>query len=609
MPHADLTVPSTLATSQIARIRLTLGLLQGVVLYFLYRAAKNQAWPATDALVFAPLLLVALYVPVLMISALGHLSGKTLWRWTLAATLIAAGLGWHDVWRSVGAPASDFGRGLPGAHFPSPLLWVFGAFGLYIAHALILASTADQRRIARYPTYFDIAWKLLIQIQFSGLFVAAFWAVLSLGAALFKLIQLSFLQDLLIEPWFAIPVTVFAFACAMHLTDVRPAIVRGIRSLVLVLLSWILPVAVLIVGGFLLSLPFTGLAQLWATRHAAALLLSAAAALVILVNAAFQNGGVANEVAGILRVSAKLASLLLLPLVLIASYALGLRVVEYGWTTDRIIAAGCLLVAGCYALGYGWAASRRSGWLDAVAPVNIAVAFVVLALLLALFTPVLDPARVSVASQLSRLNSGRQSAETFDFDYLKFEGKRYGLAALERLKIRAEGADAATMREKATLTLAKKNQWEKSLPHLPASDVRANLKIWPPGGALPDSFLAQDWSKDGNPWRVPNCLKTRGSMCDVYAIAFDTDAQDALLVISQASGGNQSTVFALAQDAHWQLVATLPPDFAKCAVFRDKLQAGEFSMVAARQKDLEIAGQRIRLTPTDSPKISCNTTK
>jgi hypothetical protein len=244
-----------------------------------------------------------------------------------------------------------------------------------------------------------------------------------------------------------------------------------------------------------------------------------------------------------------------------------------------------------------------------VAPVNIAVAFVVLALLLALFTPVLDPARVSVASQLSRLNSGRQSAETFDFDYLKFEGKRYGLAALERLKIRAEGADAATMRDKATLTLAKKNQWEKSVPRLPASDVRANLKIWPPGGALPDSFLTQDWGVDGNPWRVPNCLKTRGSMCDVYAIAFDTDAQDALLVISQASGGNQSTVFALAQDAHWQLVATLPPDFAKCAVFRDKLQAGEFSMVAARQKDLEIAGQRIRLTPTDSPKISCNTTK
>lgn len=605
----DSTLPNALSTLRAAQIRLTLGLLQGVVLYFLYHAVKNQTWPASEELLFAPMLLVFLYVPVLLISALGHLPGKTLWRWLLAATLIAAGLGWHDAWRNVGAPAWGYGSGVAGAHFPSPLLWVFCACGFYIAQALILASAAEQRRIARYPSYFDIAWKLLIQIQFSGLFVAAFWAILWLGAALFKLIQLNFLQDLLVEPWFAIPVTVFAFACAMHLTDVRPTIVRGIRNLVLVLLSWILPVTVLIVAGFLLSLPFTGLSHLWATRHAAALLLSAAAVLVILVNTAFQNGAVASGVTGILRFSARLASVLLLPLVVIAIYALGLRVVEYGWTTDRIIAACCMLVASCYALGYGWAASRRSGWLDAIAPVNIAVAFVVLAVLLALFSPVLDPARVSVASQLARLESGRQGADTFDFDYLKFEGKRYGLAALERLKTRTEGTDAAAVRDKATLALAKQNKWEKTAARPTASDVRANLKVWPTGSTIPEALLAQDWGKDANTWRVPNCLKNRGFSCDVYAIAFDTDAKDAWLVVSQGADSNQAAVFELAPDARWHMVATLPPDFAKCALFRDKLQVGEFSMVASRQKDLEIAGRRIRLTPSDNPGTKCDPTE
>jgi hypothetical protein len=337
--------------------------------------------------------------------------------------------------------------------------------------------------------------------------------------------------------------------------------------------------------------------------------LSAAAALVILINAAFQNGAVSSEVASILRLSARVASVLLLPLVAIAIYALSLRVVEYGWTTDRIIAACCLLVASCYALGYGWAASRRSGWLDAIAPVNIAVAFVILAMLLALFSPVLDPARVSVASQLARLESGRQGADTFDFDYLKFEGKRYGLAALERLKIRTEGADAAAVRDKASLTLVKQNKWEKTAVRPTAADVRANLKVWPAGSVIPEALLAQDWGKDANTWRVPNCLKSRGPHCDVYAIAFETDAKDAWLVVSQVGDSNQSAVFALAPDASWQLVATLPPDFAKCALYRDKLQASEFSMVAPRQKDLEIAGQRIRLTPLDNPKIPCGTTK
>jgi hypothetical protein len=49
-------------------------------------------------------------------------------------------------------------------------------------------------------------------------------------------------------------------------------------------------VAALIITGFLCSLPFTGLAALWETRHATSLLLSANAVLIMLINAAFQNG-------------------------------------------------------------------------------------------------------------------------------------------------------------------------------------------------------------------------------------------------------------------------------------------------------------------------------
>jgi hypothetical protein len=55
-------------------------------------------------------------------------------------------------------------------------------------------------------------------------------------------------------------------------------------------MSWILPVAVVLVAGFICSLPFTGLAALWETRHATSVLLSAAALLLVLINAAFQNG-------------------------------------------------------------------------------------------------------------------------------------------------------------------------------------------------------------------------------------------------------------------------------------------------------------------------------
>src|SRR5471032_1821212 len=151
----------------------------------------------------------------------------------------------------------------------------------------------------------------------------------------------------------------------MHMTDVRLAIVRGIRTLLLVLLSWILAGAALIVDGFLVTLIFTGLYHLWQTRFAATLLLGSDALLVVLINAAFQSG-VAADVAP--------------------------RVGDYGWTSERVIAAACLLVASCYAAGYAWAACRPGAWLAAIAKVNRATAFVILALLLALFTPLADPA-------------------------------------------------------------------------------------------------------------------------------------------------------------------------------------------------------------------------
>lgn len=601
--------PPPLAASPIALFRLTLGLMQGFALYFLYHAAKSQLWPATEPLLFAPLLLMCSFIPVLLMSGLGHLPHKTLWRWILVATLIAAGLGFYDIWRNMGAPAWGFGLDNSKAPYPSLFLWLFGAGGFYIAHALILASAADQQVIASYPSYFDSSWKLLIQMQFSCFFVGAFWLVLWLGAELFKLIQLNFLQDLLKESWFSIPVTVFAFACAMHLTDVRPAIVRGIRNLLLVLLSWILPITLLIVGGFLLSLPFTGLTHLWATKHATALLLSVAATLVILINTAFQNGMVEADVARILRISARLASWLLLPLVAIALYALGLRVGDYGWTTDRIIAACCLLVASSYALGYAWAAAHRTRWLTGVAPVNIGTAFLIVALLLALFSPLLDPARISVRHQVARLENGRQTAEKFDFDYLKFQGKRYGLAALEQLKTSYAGKEAELVRKKATRSLEKKNPWEKSEPVSSSKDLRANLKAWPQGQQIPDSFVAQDWGKLPNAWEIPTCLKQKHANCDVYLIDFDGDNTAELLVIGQDHAYGQATLFAQETDDHWSAAATLPNGLAACPLFREKLQLGEYRLLAPRLKELEIAGTRIRLNASNTLNANCASLK
>ena len=340
-------------------IRIGIGLFQGAALYLLYKAQDAKVWPATSGLIFGPLLLTGLFIPLLLNQALGEMPWRRAARWTLIAAAIVTVLATYDVWTSWPvnwiAAAEDRPYAVPHI-LPAPRLFIFCAAGLFIGHALVVGAAIDRRFQATYATHFDTAWKQGVQLALTTAFVGAFWLLLLLGAGLFSLIKLEFFSRLLEREWFSIPVTALAVSGALHLTDVRPALVRGVRTLGLTLLSWLLPLLTLIVTGFLSSLVFTGLAPLWAVGHAAALLLAAAAVLVILINAAHQDGDAERSPPALLRWSGTVAAVLPLPLGAIAIYALFLRVQQYGWTEDRVAMAAALCVAGFHALGYARAA-------------------------------------------------------------------------------------------------------------------------------------------------------------------------------------------------------------------------------------------------------------
>ncbi len=590
-------------------IRLTIGLLQGLVLYLLYRAGNSDAWPATNAVIFPSLLLAFSLVPVLAISGLSHLTLKSLLKWIVVATIICLGLGYYDGWRNIGVPSLFFSRGSSTTFYPSPFVVWFGIAGFFIAHALVLAAAHDHKKIASYSSYFETAWTLLIQIAFSLVFVGVLWLVLWLGVNLFKLINLLFLDRLVQQSWFVIPVTAFAFACAVHLTDVRPAIVRGIRYLLLVLLSWLLPIALLLIGGFLCSLPFTGLTLLWSTKHATAILLSACAALIIFINAAFQNGQIANEVPSFLRVCARAACLLLIPTVAIAVYALSLRVGDHGWTTDRIIAACCLFVATSYALGYSFAACQTKSWLSNIAPVNIFAAFSILVIVLALFFPILDPARVSVASQLAALESGKISADKFDYRYLRFQGKRFGNDALRQLEVSNTSKDSNLIRERAKETLALTDRYSTNQIVLTSDEIIANITVWPKQNQLPISFTTTQWGHSRSNWQVPDCLWQRHAKCDAFLIDFNGEGKNQVLVIeSAASSGYRSRaiVFEQAADTKWEPTARFPDLIGKCPNFIDELKAGNYSLEPSKKKDLKVSGVTFAADSVTDRQIDCS---
>jgi hypothetical protein len=577
-------------TRGVGQLRLLVGLLQGGLLYFLYHAQQAGAWPASQPALFFPLLLGGIVLPVLLISSLGHLERRPLALWLGAAALVLAAVGVHDAWRSVL-------EGMPRPH-PSLLLLPFCLGFFFIAHSLVLAAAHDRRRIAHYATCFESAWKLAIQLLFSGMFVAGVWLVMWLGDALFDLLKLNFIEELLRQSWFSVPLVCLAFSSAMHTTDVRPAIVRGIRSLVLVLMAWILPIATLLVGAFLAALPFTGLDALWQTRHATAVLLASCALLVVLVNAAFQAGDAAAALARSVRYAARAACCLLLPLVLLGVYALGLRIGDYGWTAERVLAAACLLVACFYAGGYALASVRSDGpWLDGLRHVNLGAAFLVLAVSLALFTPIADPARIAVADQLARLASGATPAAQFDYGFLRFHGARYGAQALQDLAAHGAGPQPAVVREKAVavLRLRYEDRWAASAAA--PVDVTLNLRVWPQGAQLPPGLLQQEWSGGRHRSAAPGCMLRVGRKCDAILLDADGDGRQEVLLVGETGG--DGTALLAEREGIWQIVARPPFQLAGCRAVQERLRGGDFTFAAARWRDIEIGGQRIALVPAD----------
>lgn len=583
-------------TRRVGQLRLIAGLVQGGLLYLLYRAQQSGGWPASLPALYLPLVLAAIVLPVLLISSLGHLERRPLAMWLGAAALVLTAVGMHDAWRNAFEHAP--------LQRPSLLVFPFCIGFFFVAHSLVLAGAQDRRWIARYATCFESAWKLAIQLLFSTLFVVGVWLVMWMGAALFGLLKLNFLETLLQRSWFSVPLVCLAFSSAMHTTDVRPAIVRGIRSLLLVLKAWILPIAVLLVGGFLASLPFTGLEVLWQTRHATAVLLGSCSVLVVLVNAAFQAGDAANTLARSVRFAARLACFLLLPLAVLGVYALGLRVGDYGWTPDRVIAAACLLVALFYAGGYAYAAARRGRpWLDGLRQVNIAAAFLSLAVSLAMFTPVADPARISVADQVARLARGATPTEQFDYGFLRFRGARYGMEALQALAAHGAGPQAAAVRTRAANVLNERYE-DRTATRAPApAPVAPKLRVWPKGAKLPAGFLKQDWWATWLHFAPPGCIRGVGSQCDAIVLDGDGDGKPDVLLLGEIRADGATLLGE--RDGKWQIIGRPPMELAGCPRLQEKLRAGQFTLSATRLRDIEVDGQRIVLTPPEPAQPDC----
>jgi hypothetical protein len=489
--------------------------------------------------------------------------------WSLIAMALIAGIAWHRL--AVG----DQGGFNPFFFNLSFLIYPF----LFVSHELVASADQSGKWITPYPVYNDEAWQRGVQLVLALVFTGLFWGILGLGALLLSLIGFHWFGDLLARPMIAFPLSGLALGASVHLGDSQPKLMAGVRALVLGVLSWLLPVLTLIGLLFAVSLCFSGLKPLWATKAASMTLLSACVGLVLLINAAYQAGGAERPVHVALKVAARVACGLLLVFSLLAAYSLHLRIQQYGLTPERVLAATGVFIAVLYGLGYACAAAWPKGrWLAGLEGVNISMALILAVTLLAVLTPLADPQRLSVDSQVARLANGRVTVEAFDWYLLEHNTGVYGRKALDQL---AKTGKTQAIRDAAAKAKAGKDE--------PGGPVEIDLHfspahlhvVAPQGAALPADFLAQQNASDSH----SSCIASAdaGSQCHVALIDLDHDGTAEVLLLD----GSELRIFNRDGDG-WRNGTTLyltneeTQDFA----------AGKIAAAKPKWDDLVVGDQR-----------------
>jgi hypothetical protein len=323
-------------------------------------------------------------------------------------------------------------------------------------------------------------------------FVGITFLLVVLIGQMFKLIGINLIFDLLNDEWFGWMLAGAAFGGAVGLLRERDKLVATLQRLVMIVLAVLAPVLAVALALFLLSLVGTGLQKLWDSGFStAAVMMGAAAFAVLLANAVIGNGSDDRATNPMLRWAATVLAVAVLPLTGIAYYSMHLRVIQYGWTPERIWGAIAAMIALAYGFAGLWAVVRGRRdfdyWLRPLQQ-KLAIGMMLLALFLAL--PVMDFGAISTRDQLARLQNGTVKADKFDWAAMAFDFGPSGREALAKI---AKSPDRAKA-DLAKWVLKSEDRWElvgydKKIDirkaEFEAKKIEEKVRVLPEGRTLP----------------------------------------------------------------------------------------------------------------------------
>ena len=344
---------------------------------------------------------------------------------------------------------------------------------------LMAAQTSHWRN---YSTVFRHAWALFLRLAFAWLFVGLVWALIYLSDALFDLVGLPIIDQLLdveVTPWI---VTGLVFGLAVAIVDELSDYMSP--YLILQVMRLLVPFVLVVLVVFLLALPFRGLNGLFGDLSAAGILLTMAAGAVALISAAADEADDTAPLPGFMMWASQGLALISVVPAALGAWAIWTRVVQYGWTPERLFAAWAAAFILCYTTAYA-VAVLRGAWRARVRQANIYLALGLIASAALWLTPLLNPQGISAQSHIARFTASGFQPDTLDL----FALNRWGEAGKTALANQAALAKEPGQTKLAT-ALAQSSAMSGALD---AAALRISLaKIMPLQPNTPAAIAARD---------------------------------------------------------------------------------------------------------------------
>lgn len=419
------------------------------------------------------------------IAVISFLLTVELRRWTWS---IGFALGWGAVIALVGWFTARYNQ-IPNI-FEFPFL--SGIMAVLIAAPLFQTIRDEGAWRFPYTRLHRHAWTDAVigaaSLGFTGVTFLLAWLI----ASLFDVIGIDAVKDLLQEEWFGWMLAGFAFGGAVGILRERDALLATLQKLAMVALAVLAPILSVALAAFLLSLPFTGLEGLWESDiPATPMLLLSAAGAVLLANAVIGDGREDRSANAWLRRAALVLVICVLPLAFFAALSMGERVNQYGWTPERIWGVVAVAIAIVYGAVAWWAVYQgRNDFDDPLRPMQTKLAIGLCGLALFLALPIVDFGSISARSQLARLESGKVTADEFDWTAMAFD---FGPEGREQLEKVSSGGNAA-FRKFARFALSSKERHElfmKSATLAQSSRLDRYLRLLSPDIVLTDELKAE----------------------------------------------------------------------------------------------------------------------